>query len=300
MRFHQAVAFLETEQLVDFAKETDRLGYAGICLSDHLFFPRELRSRYPYSPFDDGSPVWDPTTDWPDCWCLASAMAAVTEHLVFTTNAYIAPERDLFTVAKAVGTAAVLSGGRVHLGMAAGWCAEEFEATGQDFRTRGRRLADMIPALRTLWSDEPWVEYHGPFYDFGPLKMSPTPPQVIPIYVGGHSEAAMRRAAALADGWLGAEAYPLDRAVEVADRIRRYRAEAGRPQDDFAVYLAIDPPDRPGDYEVLAEHGVTDAICVPWLIAQAGQDRTYRSSLEQKVDAAARFAADVVAKVGAR
>jgi alkanesulfonate monooxygenase SsuD/methylene tetrahydromethanopterin reductase-like flavin-dependent oxidoreductase (luciferase family) len=100
MRFHQAVAFLETDQLLDLCRATDALGYSGIYLSDHIFFPRSLNSRYTYSPYEDGSPIWSPETDWPDSWCLISAMAAVTDQLQFTTGVYIAPARDLFTVAK--------------------------------------------------------------------------------------------------------------------------------------------------------------------------------------------------------
>ena len=120
MRFHQAVAFLETDQLLDLCRATDALGYSGIYLSDHIFFPRKLESRYTYSPYDDGSPIWSPETDWPDNFCLISAMAAVTQQLTFTTGVYIAPARDLFTVAKAVGTAACISHGRVRLGVGVG------------------------------------------------------------------------------------------------------------------------------------------------------------------------------------
>ncbi len=86
-----------------------REGYAGIYVSDHMFFPRDRQSRYTYSKAPDGSPFWDPETDWPDPRCLISAMAAVTTNLTFTTGVYIAPARDLMTVAKQVGTAAVLS-----------------------------------------------------------------------------------------------------------------------------------------------------------------------------------------------
>ena len=91
MRFHQAVAFMETDQLLDMCRATDALGYSGIYLSDHIFFPRVLESRYTYSPYDDGSPIWSPETDWPDTWCLISAMAAVTDQLQFTTGVCARP-----------------------------------------------------------------------------------------------------------------------------------------------------------------------------------------------------------------
>ncbi|HEV2310641.1 MAG TPA: LLM class flavin-dependent oxidoreductase, partial [Acidimicrobiia bacterium] len=120
MRFHQAVAFLETDQLLELCQATDEMGYAGVYVSDHLFYPQRLASRYTYSPHEDGSPIWSPEADWPDTWCLVSAMAAVTKHLTFTSGVYIAPARDLVTVAKLVGTAAVLSHDRVRLGVGVG------------------------------------------------------------------------------------------------------------------------------------------------------------------------------------
>ena len=110
MRFHQGVAFLETDQLLDLCRATDDMGFAGISVSDHIFFPKQLESRYPYSPYEDGSPIWNPEADWPDVWCLISAMAAVTKNLRFVTSVYIAPARDLYTVAKAVGNSIALHG----------------------------------------------------------------------------------------------------------------------------------------------------------------------------------------------
>ena len=101
-------------------------------------------------------------------------MAAITTRIRFTTGVYVAPARDLITVAKQVGTAAVISSNRVNLGVGVGWCKEEFDATGQDFHTRGKRLDDMIPALRALWGGG-WVEYHGPHYDVPALRMEPSP-----------------------------------------------------------------------------------------------------------------------------
>src|SRR3954447_3933833 len=168
MRFWHALAFAPTEELVDLARATERCGYYGVTISDHLFYSEAQQSAYPYS--SDGSTFWDAETPWPEPWAAISAMATVTEQLRFTTNIYVGPVRDLFTVAKSVSTAAVLSSGRVALGVAAGWCQEEYDQTRQDFHTRGRRLDEMIPALRALWSGD-MVEHHGEFFGFGPLQM---------------------------------------------------------------------------------------------------------------------------------
>ena len=172
VRFHQSITFLPTRQAVPLAKACDEYGYGGMYISDHLFNPRELESRYTYSVREDGAPGWESETPWPDPMCVISALASVTEHVTFTTGVYIAPARDLITVAKSVGTAAVLSDNRIRLGVGVGWCKEEFDQTGQDFTTRGKRLDEMITALRALWQGG-WVEFHGQHYDVPECQMEP-------------------------------------------------------------------------------------------------------------------------------
>jgi probable F420-dependent oxidoreductase len=295
MRFHQAVAFLESDQLLDFCSGIDELGYRGIYVSEHLFYPRDLRSRYPYSPYEDGSPIWPPESHWPDPWCLISAMAAVSTRQVFTTGVYVAPARDLMTVAKLVSTAAVISGGRVRLGVGAGWCKEEFDATGQDFGNRGRRLDDMIPALRALW--EPgWVEYHGSHYDVPALQMNPVPPAPIPILAGGVSKPALRRAATLCDGWLCSSQYGDDEAWHYLDAVKTELARAGRGLDGFSIYMATKSTDLDFLHR-LEDAGVTDYICAPWMVAQRADDKSMSSTVEAKIEACERFAEDVIAKL---
>lgn len=296
MRFHQGVAFMETDQLLELCRASDVMGYAGIYVSDHLFYPRQLRSPYTYSPYEDGSPIWTPEANWPDSLCLISAMAAVTSNLHFTTGVYIAPARDLFTVAKAAGTAAFISHNRVHLGVGVGWCREEFEATGQEFSNRGRRLDDMIPALRALWRGG-WVEYHGPYYDFDPLQMNPSPTAPIPVYGGGHSQPAMRRAAGLCDGWLAASAYSPEEAWHHLGRLKEHLRGAGRDIADFTVYMAVRAMPDLDLYHRLEDAGVTDMICAPWMMAEMSENRDYTSALDAKIAATEQFAVDVIAKM---
>ncbi len=219
MRFHQAITFLPTDEVLELTTASDAMGYSGVYLSDHLFNPRDLESRYTYSKAPDGSPFWSKDTAWPDPMCLISAMAAVTTRLTFTTGVYVAPVRDLITVAKTVGTTAVISHDRVRLGVGVGWCREEYEQTGQDFSTRGKRLDDMIPALRALWAGG-WVEYHGTYYDVPACQMNPSPSRPVPILGGGDSEPAIRRAATLCDGWINTGAVPPDEALLQVARIR--------------------------------------------------------------------------------
>jgi probable F420-dependent oxidoreductase len=300
VRFHQALTFLPVDQAFTLARAADEQGYDGVFLSDHMFFPRERKSRYTYSTTEDGAPGygdhWDPDTHWPDPWCFISAAAAVTTHLHFTTSVYIAPARDLMTVAKQVGTAAVLSRGRVALGVGVGWCREEFDATGQDFSNRGRRLDDMIPALRALWAGG-WVEYHGPHYDVPAMRMEPAPPGPVPIIGGGHSTPALRRAASLCDGWVAAGAYQPEQAEAYLGALEEERRKAGREDEPFSIYLSLwARPDLDLYRRFEEEHGVTDFLCAPAMMAKVDASDTPEVQQRKRIDASARFAEDILAK----
>jgi len=262
MRFAQALIGARTEDFSAIARAAEAAGFASIAVSDHVFFPDQLDSSYPYT--TDGRPQFSATADWPDAWVLISSLAAVTTTIEFMTNVYVLPLRNPFVVAKAVGTAAVLSKNRVQLGIGAGWMREEFDQLGQPFNKRGARLDEAIDVLRALWTGE-MVEHHGTHFDFERLQMLPAPSQRIPIYVGGHSEVALRRAARN-DGWIGVN-YPLDQLAEYCATLQRYREEAGtadRPFDVVASPLAIP---RPEVIEALDAMGVTTLLTSSWMMA---------------------------------
>ncbi len=292
MKFWQAVAFLETEQLLEVAQAADRLGFDTITVSDHVFAPKERKSKYPYTP--TGEPLWSAETPWPDPWVLIAAMSAVTTRLTFSTNVYIAPARDLLTVAKLVSSAAVISGGRVSLGTAAGWCQEEFELAGQDFHNRGKRLNEMMEALRLLWRGG-FQEFHGTYYDFEPLQIAPVPDSPIPIYVGGDSEPALRRAATLADGWIG-NAYSIEAADAVLDRLHGHLKAAGRTIDGFETVIALYVEPTPDVLRRFEDRGVTALMCAPWMVAQTDAGN-FTSPVSDKINAMEAFAEKVFGKV---
>ncbi len=202
----------------------------------------------------------------------------------FVTTVYVAALRDPYTVANAVATAAVLAGGRVELGLGAGWCAEEFALLGARFDGRGARTEEMVALMRELWSPG-WTRFEGRHYRTPRLEMTPTPPP-IPILFGGLTEVALRRAARY-DGWIG-DRMTLDEAMQVATTLRRYRTEHGLPLADFSILAPL--TDALGDDRFAAAEaaGITHAITMPWMLYY-GPDAT----LEQKLDALARFRHDI-------
>lgn len=296
MRFHQALSFLPIDQVVPLTTACDELGYAGMYLSDHLFNPKSLESRYTYSERPDGAPGWDKETGWPDPMCVFSGLATVTRHLTFTTGVYVAPVRDLITVAKSVGTAAVLSDNRIRLGVGVGWCREEFDQTGQDFGSRGKRLDEMIPALRELWRGG-WVEYHGRHYDVPPCQMNPSPTAPVPILGGGHSEPALRRAATLCDGWIAAGAYREEEAWAHLASLRRHLALADRAEDSFMVYLSLAERPDVDLYRRFEEAGVTDMVCAPWMFTPVASGAAPAEVLAARIGACEWYAEHIVARL---
>jgi probable F420-dependent oxidoreductase len=290
LKFWQSLAFTEPDQLAEVARLVEACGFEGVLVSDHLFFPAKLASHYPYSP--DGSPGFDAATPFPDPWAAISAMAAVTTRLRFATMVYVLPLRNPLEVAKSTATAAVLSGGRVALGVGAGWIREEFEALGVDFATRGRRCDEAIAVLRKLWSGGV-VEHRGEFFGFEPLSMSPAPPRPLPVWVGGLSKPALRRAARLGDGWIGTGQTP-EQASEILAELARLRATAGRAGAPFeAIVPLVVPPER-DLLRRLADRGATGTVSYPFTYTVGP-----RSTLAQKRAYLEGFAENVIAKHGA-
>jgi probable F420-dependent oxidoreductase len=215
-------------------------------------------------------------------------MAAATEQLRFFTNVYVLPMRTPFAVAKAVGTAAVLSGNRVALGIGMGWMEEEFERLEQPFARRGKRADEMLDVVRKLWAGG-WVEHHGEFYDFDLLEMSPAPTAPVPVYVGGVSDPAFRRAARN-DGWVS-DMHTTEELAAIRKRLDDERAAVGRSDTEFAmVASALDAFDYDG-YRRLEDVGVTHVLTMPWLFYAGLTD-----DLQEKIDGVHRFADDIITK----
>jgi probable F420-dependent oxidoreductase len=256
MRFWVPVIFEPPEQYLELARIAEACGYEGLALADHVAVPAQFDSVHPSgdTPFTDASA-------FPDPFVTMSAMAAVTSTLRFMSYVYVLPMRDPFAVAKQVGTAAVLSGGRMVLGVGAGWLTEEIEILGVDARTRGRRMDEMIDILRDFWEDG-YAEHHGQFFDFPRVGMFPVPDEQVPIWVGGKSDAAFRRAVR-AGGWLGMN-YGLEEIEQLLARLAKLRAEAGDERTDFETFVIANAAPEPGLYKTLEGWGVTSTMVMPW------------------------------------
>lgn len=284
MEFWQAVSFTETDQLIEIAQIAEEVGFTGLGLAEHIVTPEEIASPYPYT--DDGKVWWDPEVHWPEPWAMASVLASHTSTLRFVTNIYILPLHDVFSAAKSISTAAYLSGNRVTLGLGVGWMAEEFTLTGQDFHTRGRRTDEMLEVLTKLLGGG-MVSHHGEFHDFDRIQMAPVPTESVPVYIGGDSPAAYRRAAAW-DGWFGGGPYDPDEVGPKIATIRALRAEMGLPDEYGAIVGLHTPPDLE-TFKRLGDEGVTGIVNVPWYY-----QGTPTSSIDHKRASLEKFAEEFI------
>ncbi|MBK7949727.1 MAG: TIGR03619 family F420-dependent LLM class oxidoreductase [Deltaproteobacteria bacterium] len=290
MKFCCTLGFVHPDHLVRLAVAAEAAGFETVTIADHVVHPVAIRSRYPYS--TDGERGWDHTTPWPDPFVATMAMAAHTTRLRFSQGVFILPMRDPFTVAKAVGTCARLSGYRVRLGIGLGWMADEFELLGHPFEERAPRSDEMITVLRKLWTGE-LVEHHGRFYDFGPLSMVPGVEQPIPIIVGGVSKPALRRVAALGDGWAPA-GLTIDQVADATRQIRADMAGRGRGSDPLEVFAACPDATDLAGYRRMDAAGISHVVLKPW--ARYGKvDRTGVASPAEMEDGIRRFGEEVIA-----
>lgn len=184
MKYTLSIAMGQIDQLVEIAKTAEEVGFDSIALPDSIFYFEKQSVDYPYTA--DGKRMFDETTPWVDPLILAGAMGAVTSKLRFYTNVMKLGSRNPLLLARQVGSVANLTNNRFGFGVGIGWAPEEFEWCGVPFKRRGKRVDEMIEVLKLVLAGG-MVEFHGEFYDFDRLQMSPTPTEPVPFYVGGHT-----------------------------------------------------------------------------------------------------------------
>ncbi|MCH8226079.1 MAG: LLM class F420-dependent oxidoreductase [Chloroflexi bacterium] len=235
-----AGALASPENLRSLAQRAEDLGFDSVWVSDHVVVPRHVESFYPYAP--DGVPTFRPDLPYFEPLAALNFLAGCTQRVRLGTHVLILPYRNPVVTAKTLATLDVLSGGRVILGAGVGWMEEEFLALGLDtYHQRGAVTDDYIRLFKELWTkDEP--EFHGEHYQVSGVGFEPKPVQKphLPIWIGGHTGPAIRRAAQLGDGWMPiglrppAILEPEELAVKIA-RLRTLTVRAGRPENAVAV-----------------------------------------------------------------
>jgi probable F420-dependent oxidoreductase len=240
------------------AAAAERAGADSVWVSDHLLLVDEHTTEYPYS--DDGVPTWNVDIDYYEALISCAVMAAATERARVGTAVLVLPQRNVLEVAKMAATLDRVSGGRLALGVGAGWSSREFEALGHRFETRGRRMDEMLQVMRACWSGRP-PAFDGEEIAVPPdvvLQPTPAQPGGVPLLVGGMTKPARRRAARHGDGWL---------AIAFA---RTWDGDAlRRRHEDVLAQRADAVPGAPFESVLLLHSRPADADRVPELVAEA-------------------------------
>jgi len=219
------------------AQAAEAAGFESVFAIEHVVWPTSYASTYPYSP--TGKLPGGPQTRLPDPLIWIAHAAALTTRLNFITGILILPQRNPLVLAKEAATLDFMSGGRLRLGVGVGWLREEFAALGVPFDRRGARTDEYMRAMRALWAKDD-ASFRGQFVSFDGMSCNPKPVNgAVPFIVGGHSEAAARRAGRLGDGFFPATGAQVDIQPLIA-LMRRTAAEAGR--DPAAIELTTGCP----------------------------------------------------------
>ncbi len=221
------------EALMAVATLAELLGFTSVWVTDHIAIPEDSISAYPYR--EDRKPPWPPNIPYLDAFTALTWVGAVTRTVRLGTSVLVLPLRPPLIVAKTIATLDYLTGGRVLLGVGAGWLKEEFDLLGQPFENRGRRLKEAVRILKACWAGDP-VRFEGDYYQLPPFGMDPKPIQGprLPVLGGGESDAALRRVAEVCDGWHPLNLSP-EQIGERLSRLREFVAHAGREFSDLLL-----------------------------------------------------------------
>jgi len=249
--------------ITSFAKLAEEHGFDSLWVSDHVIVPRHLESRYPYS--RDGSFPLPPELPFLEPLATLLFVAGVTERPKLGTTILVLPMRNPIVTAKMLASLDVLSNGRLVLGAGAGWMAEEFEMLGVPFEKRGARLDDYISLYRALWT-EANPSFHGKFWQIEEVGFSPKPVQKPhpPIWVGGHSAPALRRAGRLGNAW-HAVGVPADVMARQFDEVKQHAERAGRDPNTLGLTmrtrLPLNEPSQAAEVlQAYADIGVSHTV----------------------------------------
>jgi len=288
VRFTFAEAMTDPTYYIPLAKAAEAAGYHAMTIPDSIAYPFESDSKYPYT--RDGSREFLDGKSFIEAFVMAGALCAVTTTLKFNFFVLKLPIRPPALVAKQAGSLAALFGNRLGLGVGTSPWPEDYELMGVPFAKRGKRMDECIEVIKGLTSGA-YFEFHGEFYDIPKTKMTPAPTKPIPIFVGGHAEAALKRAARC-DGWMhgGGQPEELDRLIKRLNQIREGEGLTG----PFEIHVISADAFTLDGIRRLEDKGVTDVIVgfrIPYIM---GQDT---EQLDAKIRHLESFAEKVVNKL---
>ena len=233
----------------------EELGYDHLLAYDHVLGATHDREPKLTGPYTDKHPFHDP-------FVMFAYLAGMTQRIEFVTGILILPQRQTVLVARQAADLDLLSHERFRLGVGIGWNYVEYDSLGQDFHSRGKRVGEQISLLRRLWS-EPLVDFDGTFDRIDRAALNPRPRRTIPIWFGGFADVALRRAAALGDGFIFVDG--AGDALELASRMRQFLKEAGRSESRLWAALQYasseEPASRCRDGLALARYRRDSCIC---------------------------------------
>ncbi|CAN5582648.1 TIGR03619 family F420-dependent LLM class oxidoreductase [soil metagenome] len=290
MRFSYAEAMTQATYYAPLAQAAEAAGYTSMTVADSLIYPKESDSKYPYT--DTGDRAFLDGKEFIETMILCAHIFAHTTTLRLTPFVLKLPIRPPVLVAKQASSLAFLSGNRRGLGVGLSPWPEDFDALGVDWARRGKRMDECMDILAGLTTGE-YFRYDGEFFQVEELKQCPGATEPIPLLVGGHADAALRRAVLKGNGWMhaGGDGEELDRLLV---RLAEIRAEEGDTRDDFEVHVISYDAYTVDGIKRLEDKGVTDCIVgfrVPYIM---GPDT---EPLQKKVDALNSYADSIISKV---
>jgi probable F420-dependent oxidoreductase len=290
VRFSYAESMTDPSFYGPLARAAEEAGYDSMIVPDSICYPKDSASVYPFNP--DGSREFLEDKPFLEPFSLIPALGAVTSRLRFVTFVLKLPVRNPILVAKQASSVAVLTGGRLLLGVGTSPWREDYEVLGVPWERRGARMDEELQILRGLLAGG-YFEHHGSVFDLPPVKISPVPAEPLPILIGGHGGAALRRAAQVGDGWLHGGGDPADLPGLLA-RLAALRREAGTEGRPFEVHVISMDAYSVAGIRRLEEQGVTDVIVGFRWPYHTGPDT---EPLADKLGNLRRYADDVIAAV---
>jgi probable F420-dependent oxidoreductase len=289
VRFTYAESMTDPSFYAPLARAAEEAGYHSMVVPDSICYPKHATSRYPFSP--DGTREFLEDKPFLEPFSLIPALGAVTTRLRFVTFVLKLPVRDPVLVAKQATSTAVLTGGRLVLGVGTSPWREDYDVLGVDWASRGRRMDESIAILRGLAAGG-YFEHHGKVFDLPPVKISPVPDAPIPVLIGGHGDPALRRAARVGDGWLhgGGDPAALPSLLARLADARRREGTADRP---FEIHVISPDAYTPDGVSRLEAQGVTDLIVGFRWPYVTGPDP---EPLSQKLDHLRRYADTIITR----